>query len=149
MTKPVQIPLTRIRRQGAEIFARVCYRREEVIVTDYGKPIARIIPMGDAIARLPRQGKRINSAHIGSDFNDFLREEGIYDEVSQAARERVARWLLTQRKRRPIDFYKACARKVGVKTLVRPAEIPAVTKITKRNRHPEVKTGRPVGREAW
>jgi prevent-host-death family protein len=96
MAKVVQIPLTRIRRQGAEIFARVRYRREEVIVTTYGKPIARVVPIVDENARFPRRGVRVNPANIGSDFDQFLRDEGIFDEVSQAARDRVARWMQEQ-----------------------------------------------------
>lgn len=34
------------------------------------------------------------NAHIGSDFDDFLREEGIHEEVTAAALKRVIAWQL-------------------------------------------------------
>ena len=34
--------------------------------------------------------------HIGSDFNDFLSEQGLAEEVSAAALKRVIAWQITQ-----------------------------------------------------
>ena len=149
MAKSMRIPLTRLRRQGADIFARVCYRRVEVVVTDYGKPIARIVPIHDPHAYDPDRVVRVKNEHVGSDFDDFLSEEGILDAVSATARRRVAQWFQAQRKRHSIAFCENRARKAGVKSLDEPAEIPAVAKVGKQSRHRRVKAGQSVGREAW
>lgn len=37
--------------------------------------------------------------HIGSSFDDFLREEGIYEEVQEAAVEQVLAWQIDQCRR--------------------------------------------------
>ncbi len=37
-------------------------------------------------------------AHIGSSFDDFLIDEGIYDEVTATAVKRVIAWQLEQRR---------------------------------------------------
>ena len=37
--------------------------------------------------------------HIGSSFDDFLREEGIYEEVTAAAVKRVLVWQIDQSRR--------------------------------------------------
>ena len=34
--------------------------------------------------------------HLGSELNDFLREEGIYEEVTTAAIKKVIAWQLTE-----------------------------------------------------
>ena len=48
-----------------------------------------------------------NNPHIGSDFDDFLREEGIYEEVESAALKKViAAALSKQMKRRRISVSK-------------------------------------------
>ena len=39
------------------------------------------------------------NTHIGSDFDDFLREEGIYGEVTETAMQRVRDWQAKQGKR--------------------------------------------------
>jgi len=38
----------------------------------------------------------IGSEHIGSDFDDFLREDGTQEEVTAAALKRVIAWQLAQ-----------------------------------------------------
>jgi hypothetical protein len=35
---------------------------------------------------------KMNDAHIGSSFDDFLKEEGIYEEVTATAIKRVLAW---------------------------------------------------------
>jgi DNA-binding Xre family transcriptional regulator len=48
-----------------------------------------------------------NNPHIGSDFDDFLREEGIYEEVEAGALKKViAAALSKQMKRRRISVSK-------------------------------------------
>jgi antitoxin HicB len=48
-----------------------------------------------------------NNLHVGSDFDDFLREEGIYEEVEAAALKKViAAALGKQMKRRRISVSK-------------------------------------------
>jgi DNA-binding Xre family transcriptional regulator len=48
-----------------------------------------------------------NNPHIGSDFDDFLREEGIYEEVEAGALKKViAAALSKQMKRRRISVAK-------------------------------------------
>ncbi len=48
-----------------------------------------------------------NNPHIGSDFDDFLREEGIYEEVEAGALKKViAAALCKQMKRRRISVSK-------------------------------------------
>jgi predicted RNase H-like HicB family nuclease len=39
------------------------------------------------------------NTHIGSDFDDFLREEGIYGEVTATAMQRVSEWQAKQGKK--------------------------------------------------
>ncbi len=41
----------------------------------------------------------MTNPHIGSSFDDFLIEEGIYDEVTAEAVKRVIAWQLEQRRR--------------------------------------------------
>lgn len=155
MIKKTECPIETLRKKGADLIDRVRFGQERIVVTSYGKLAVAIVSIDD-LARLencvkfdPAEAVAIKSENIGSEFDEFLREEGIFDKVSKAARKRVAQWLHAQRTRRPIAIYEARARKAGVKTLVEPVEIPAVAKITKRNRHREVRTGKPVGREAW
>lgn len=51
--------------------------------------------------------KSKNNPHIGSDFDDFLREEGIYEEVEAGALKKViAAALSKQMKRRRISVSK-------------------------------------------
>jgi antitoxin HicB len=38
----------------------------------------------------------MNNPHIGSSFDDFLREEGIYEELTADAVKRVLAWQLEQ-----------------------------------------------------
>ena len=38
----------------------------------------------------------MNNNHIGSDFNDFLKEDGIYEEVNDIAIKRVIAYQLEQ-----------------------------------------------------
>lgn len=40
-----------------------------------------------------------SNAHIGSSFEDFLREEGTYEETNALAGKRVIAWQLDQRRR--------------------------------------------------
>ena len=39
---------------------------------------------------------RIENKHIGSDFNDFLKEDGIYEETNDIAIKRVIAYQLEQ-----------------------------------------------------
>jgi len=41
-------------------------------------------------------GQIMTNIHIGSSFDDFLREEGIYEEASATAAVRVLAWQLKQ-----------------------------------------------------
>ena len=51
--------------------------------------------------------KSKNNPHIGSNFDDFLREEGIYEEVEAAALKKViSAALLRQMKRRHVSVSK-------------------------------------------
>ena len=38
----------------------------------------------------------MKNKHIGSDFDDFLKEEGIHEEVTAAAIKRVIAWQLSE-----------------------------------------------------
>ena len=38
----------------------------------------------------------MKNKHIGSDFDDFLKEEGIHEEVTAAALKRVIAWQLSE-----------------------------------------------------
>ena len=38
----------------------------------------------------------MNNDHVGSDFNDFLKEDGIYEEVNNIAIKRVIAYQLEQ-----------------------------------------------------
>ena len=40
--------------------------------------------------------KKAKNPHIGSTFESFLREEGIYEEVTAAAMKRVLAWQIAQ-----------------------------------------------------
>ena len=42
----------------------------------------------------------MENKHIGSDFDDFLKEEGIQEEVTAAAIESVIAWQLTEAMKR-------------------------------------------------
>lgn len=44
---PVQIPLLDARRRFLDVTARVVYRRQRVVLTLDGLPVAEIIPLGD------------------------------------------------------------------------------------------------------
>jgi hypothetical protein len=37
-----------------------------------------------------------NNKHIGSSFNDFLKEEGVYEEVNSVAATRVIAWQIQE-----------------------------------------------------
>ena len=51
--------------------------------------------------------KSKNNPHVGSNFDDFLREEGIYEEVEAAALKKVIALALTrQMKRRHVSVSK-------------------------------------------
>ncbi len=51
--------------------------------------------------------KSKNNPHVGSNFDDFLREEGIYEEVEAAALKKVIAVALTrQMKRRHVSVSK-------------------------------------------
>ncbi len=51
--------------------------------------------------------KSKNNPHVGSNFDDFLREEGIYEEVEAAALKKVIATALTrQMKRRHVSVSK-------------------------------------------
>ena len=51
--------------------------------------------------------KSKNNPHVGSNFDDFLREEGIYEEVEAAALKKVIAMALTrQMKRRHVSVSK-------------------------------------------
>jgi hypothetical protein len=40
--------------------------------------------------------EKVNSAHAGGYFDDFLREEGIYEEVNAQAVKRVIAWQIAE-----------------------------------------------------
>ena len=91
-----------LRRGGGEIIARVKIAGDRVVVTDYGKPQAAIISLDD-LAELeagshakfdPSEAVTLKAENIGSNFDEFLRKEGIYDEVKVNSRKRVAAWIL-------------------------------------------------------
>ena len=141
--KTTEVPAQALRREAGDLLGRIQYQHEHVVITKHGKPIVAMVPIEDlALIESARKKAKfdqneavaISPAHIGSDFDDYLREEGIYDEVSTAARKRVAQWMRAQQTRRPITFYEGRARKAGAKTLVEPAEIPAVAEIAKLTR---------------
>ena len=53
----------------------------------------------------------INNPHTGSDFDDFLKEEGLYEECSASAIKRVlARQLTEEMKRQKISKTEMAAR---------------------------------------
>ena len=42
---------------------------------------------------IPDDAKALNQVHLGSDFDDFLKKEGTYEEVHAEAVERVQTWV--------------------------------------------------------
>jgi len=104
MPKNSEVPINDLRRTGGGLIDRVHYAKERVIVTKNGKPFAAIVSIDD-LAQLegcvkydPADTIAIKPENIGRSFDDFLREEGIYDEVSTATRKRVAQWLTNRKK---------------------------------------------------
>lgn len=43
------------------------------------------------------QGSNVKNRYIGSDFSDFLKEEGIYEEVTEAAIKRTMAFQLKRK----------------------------------------------------
>lgn len=91
-----------LRREGGNVIARVKFAGDRVVVTDYGKPQAAIVSLED-LAQLEGFAKYdLNEAvtfkkvNLGGDFDDFLREEGIYDEVKEKSRKKIAAWIKSQ-----------------------------------------------------
>jgi antitoxin HicB len=55
-----------------------------------------------------------NNCHLGSDFDDFLEQEGILNEVTEIALKRVLAWKVEQAiKERGLTKSKMAARAVG------------------------------------
>lgn len=40
--------------------------------------------------------KKLNAKHLGSDFEDYLKEEGIYEEINAEAVKRVVAWQIKE-----------------------------------------------------
>lgn len=55
----------------------------------------RVKPRRAAARKASGAAKRA-PAHVGSSFDDFLREEGVYEETQAIAIKRVLAWSLTQ-----------------------------------------------------
>lgn len=47
MAKPVELSSEELRRSVSETLKRVAYTGQEFIVTLYGKPVARVVPLTD------------------------------------------------------------------------------------------------------
>jgi prevent-host-death family protein len=50
MPKEVRIPVTVLRRAGAEYVDRVYYKKERIIITNRGKDVAVLVPTDDPAA---------------------------------------------------------------------------------------------------
>ncbi len=93
-----------LRREGGNVIARVKIAGDRVVVTDYGKPQAAIVSLDDlaaieagSLAKYdPSETASIKAENIGSNFDDFLREEGINEEVKAKSRKKIVAWLKAQ-----------------------------------------------------
>ena len=70
----------------------------------------------------------MTNAHIGSSFDDFLRKEGIYEEVTAAAIKEVLAWQIDQSRREQGLSKKALAERMNtsrsqVERLLDPANV--------------------------
>ena len=70
----------------------------------------------------------MTDAHIGSSFDDFLRKEGIYEEVTAAAIKEVLAWQIDQSRREQGLSKKALAERMHtsrsqVERLLDPANV--------------------------
>jgi predicted XRE-type DNA-binding protein len=70
----------------------------------------------------------MTNAHIGSSFDDFLRKEGIYEEVTAAAIKEVLAWQIDQSRREQGLSKKALAERMHtsrsrVERLLDPANV--------------------------
>ncbi len=69
--------------------------------------------MAKASARAKTSAKRRGPGPVGSSFDDWLREEGIYDEVRMATAKAVLAWQLAQQMKRLKMSKAAFAAKLG------------------------------------
>jgi prevent-host-death family protein len=110
--KTTEVPAQALRREAGDLLGRIQYQHERVIITKHGKPIVAMVPIEDLV-RIESALKKaksndqeyvtfesamseavsLNPKNIGSDFDSFLKEEGIYDEVKAESRKRVEGWL--------------------------------------------------------
>ena len=103
--KTTEVAAQALRREAGDLLGRIQYQHERVTITKHGKPIVAMVPIEDlALIELatkrvkfdPSEAVSINTANIGGDFDDFLRAEGIYDEVKATTRKKVAAWVKSQ-----------------------------------------------------
>lgn len=76
----------------------------------------------------------MNTKHVGSDFDDFLREEGLLDEAEAVASKRVLAYQISQAMRQRDLTKAAMARRMGTSRssldrLLDP-KVPSVTLLT-------------------
>ena len=76
----------------------------------------------------------MNEKHVGSDFDDFLREEGLLDEVEAVAAKRVLAFQISEAMREQELSKSAMARRMGTSRssldrLLDP-DVPSVTLLT-------------------
>lgn len=57
MAKPVELSSEELRRSVSETLKRVAYAGDVFVVTLYGKPVAKIVPLSDDEAEKPRKPK--------------------------------------------------------------------------------------------
>jgi prevent-host-death family protein len=109
MAKKSECSIMQLRREGGNVIARVKIAGDRVVVTDYGKPQAAIVTLEDLAALEagsfakydPSEAISIKAENRGSNFDDFLREEGIYHEVKEKSRKKIADWLKSQKNIKP------------------------------------------------
>jgi predicted XRE-type DNA-binding protein len=76
----------------------------------------------------------MNEKHVGSDFDDFLREEGLLEEVEAVAAKRVLAYQISEAMKEQELSKSAMARRIGTSRssldrLLDP-EVPSVTLLT-------------------
>jgi predicted XRE-type DNA-binding protein len=77
---------------------------------------------------------RVNETHVGSDFDDFLRKEGLLEEVEAVAAKRVLAYQISEAMKEQDLSKAAMARRMGTSRssldrLLDP-EVPSVTLLT-------------------
>jgi prevent-host-death family protein len=136
--KTTEIPAQALRREAGDLLGRIQYQHERVTITKHGKPIVAMVPIED-LALIESASKKvrsdqseavsINPANIGGDFDDFLRSEGIYDEVKASTRKKVAAWVKLQQAKAmvamPIKFALKPPKR-SLKPVLKPALKPAI-----------------------